>query len=191
MIFPYICIRSSAILTNITENLFIKHNLSNFRRYPEEPVLLSVKKTSGEFMPVDHHVQRNGRIIKQEFPQSHSVDNLLRDHWKHSRKLIRHTDREIDYFENFLIEPVEAAAEDSGYGPESSVDDGDEDDRSQCYPETFRIKDKITLSKNITRTNSNKSYECFYSDLDSGAYSGSSTPENLNIPPFEHLSSPH
>ena len=72
------------------------------------------------------------------------------------------------------------AREDSGFGPESSVDDVDEDHISHCYPENLRIKDRIPL----------KSFGCIHSDNDSGAFSGASTPENLNIPPIEHLSSP-
>ena len=153
-------------------------------------MLLSVKKTNSAFMPEDHHVQRICGIRQPNFPQSYSVDNLSRDQMIFSRKVKGYNDREIDNLEGLLLEPIEVGTEDCAYGQESSVDDVDEDYSSQWYPESFKIKDRITLKKNLARNNLNKSFGCFHSDDDSGAYSGASTPENLNIPQIEHLSSP-
>ena len=143
----------------------------NLRRKPEDPVLLSVKKTNSEFLQEDHPAQIKDVNRKPKCPQSYSVDNLLREHSRKLRYTNRHTERQTDKFENFFFEPIELVVADSGYGPESSVDDENDDDRSQsqCYPESFKIKDSITLNKNILRSKSQKSSECFHSDVDSGA----------------------
>ena len=104
---------------------------------------------------------------------SYSVANISRENRNYSTKRVRKGNREIDKFERVFTKPLKDNLGDSGYGPESCVDE--EDIGSEIHDINLTgFVEEDTREDNDTRSICTYSSE---SEYDSGAFSRPSTPE--------------